>query len=76
MPDSFTVAGFDVSLRFDGLYNVWDFGWWPDDYLDSDPEANADWLDRTEGWRAKGWQVVHVAASPREAREWCARNAN
>jgi len=76
MPDSFTIEGFDVVKRFDGSYAVYDFGWHPDPKLDADPELNEQWLERTQGWRAKSWQVVHVASSPVEAREWCIRNSS
>jgi hypothetical protein len=69
------VKGFDVVRRVDGSYAVYDYAWWPDEYLDADPEANADYLEGTQGWRAKGWQVVHVAANMSDAKAWCHANA-
>lgn len=71
MPNVKTVYGFEITKRIDGLFNVWDLGWWPDPVLDSDPEANARWLEATRGWRAKGWQVVHVSPTYRDAHNWC-----
>ena len=65
------VGGFDIVRRFDGSYAVYDFGWHPDDELDSNPEANALWLEGTQGWRAKSWQVVHVTFDKDAAYRWC-----
>ena len=65
-----TYKGFDIVKRHDGSFAVYDYAWWPDEYLDADPEANARWLDATEGWRAKGWIVVHVANNFRAAHNW------
>jgi len=62
--------GFEIVKRFDNSFAVYDFAHWPDSYLDSDPEANEDWLWATGGWRAKGWQVVHVASSLPHAMKW------
>lgn len=76
MPENFSLYGFDVTKRIDNLYNIWDFAWHPDPELDADPELNEQWLERTQGWRAKSWQVVHVTSSPAEAREWCIRNSS
>lgn len=67
---SIVVNGFDIVRRFDGCYNVYDYAWWPDDYLDNDMEANYQWLTATFGWRAKGWHTVHVAPTQRDAITW------
>ena len=67
--------GFDISRRIDGRYAVWDYGWYPDDYLDADPEANRKWLRGTMGWRAKGWVLVYVAKNYRDAHDWINRHA-
>jgi hypothetical protein len=66
------TAGFNISQRaYDGAYIVSDYAWWPDDYLDSNPEAQRRWLEGTRGWRAKGWIIVHVAKTFRDAKTWC-----
>lgn len=70
MSSTVSYRDFDIARRWDGLYNIWDYAWWPDDYLDADPAALDRWLQGTHGWRAKGWQVVHVARTPHEARTW------
>lgn len=71
MSKSSNYQGFDIVKRFDGSFAVYDYAWWPDEYLDADPEVNEDYLTRTRGWRAKGWQVVHVAGTYRDAHNWC-----
>jgi hypothetical protein len=71
MSKSKHFRGFDIVQRCDGSYAVYDYAWWPDSELDSDPALNAKWLEATGGWRAKGWQVVYVAKSYREAHNWC-----
>lgn len=76
---SHRIAGFDISQRaYDGAWIISDYAWWPDDYLDANPEANRRWLNAAGGWRAKGWIVVHVADSFRDAKSWCynMRNAH
>jgi hypothetical protein len=70
MSKAISYRGFDITRRIDGSYAVWDMGWWPDEELDSNPELNAQWLEATGGWRAKGWQVVHVAPTFRAAHNW------
>ena len=70
MSKAVSYQGFDIVKRWDGSYVVYDFGWWPDEVLDADPDANAAWLAGTEGWRVKGWQVVHVAGNFRAAHDW------
>lgn len=70
MSKAVSYKGFDIVKRHDGSYAVYDYAWWPDEVLDSDPAANAAWLEGTEGWRAKGWQVVHVATNFRAAHNW------
>ena len=37
----------EVSSRIDGMFNVWAYSYWPDAYLDADPEANALYLKGT-----------------------------
>lgn len=64
------LNGFEIVKRHDNSFAVYDYGWWPDPYLDEDEEANADYLHRTGGWRAKGWQVVHVAPTLPNAVAW------
>lgn len=75
MAENFSFEGFDVTKRVDNLYNVWDYGWYPDAELDADPELNAQWLARTQGWRAKGWQVVAVLPTLAAAKSWCHAHA-
>lgn len=71
MTRSIKYLDFEITRRqYDGKFMVHDFCWVPDDELDSNPEANADYLWRTGGWRAKGWMLVHVANSLREAKAW------
>lgn len=65
--------GFEIVKRHDGRYAVYDYAWWPDEYLDNNPEANDAWLEATEGWRAKGWLQVHVADDLRRAHDWAYR---
>ncbi len=65
------VGNYEIVKRFDESFAVYGYGWWPDEYLDSDPEANEDYLRRTYGWRAGGWAVVHVAPSLAAAQTWC-----
>jgi hypothetical protein len=64
------VNGFEITKRFDGSYAVYDFGWWPDEDLDNNPELLASYLESTGGWRAKGWILVNVLPSYRLAHEW------
>lgn len=70
MSKTVSYQGFDLVRRYDNSVAVYDYCWYPDEYLDSNPEANADYLRRTEGWRAKGWIIVHVARNFREAHNW------
>jgi hypothetical protein len=70
MSKSINFHGYDISKRIDGSYAVWDYCWYPDEYLDADPEANRKWLQQTQGWRAKGWVLVHVADNFRSAHDW------
>lgn len=70
MTNSISYQGFDIVRRFDNSFAVYDYAWWPDEFLDSEPEANERWLEATGGWRAKGWQVVHVAPTLAAARHW------
>ncbi len=60
-PTAFSFKGFDIVQRHDNSWAAYDYAWWPDEYLDANPEANAAWLEATGGWRAKGWQVVRTA---------------
>lgn len=69
-----SLHGFDIVRRHDASFAVYDYAWWPDPDLDDDPERNARWLAATEGWRAKGWQVVHVAPTLASARAWANLN--
>lgn len=71
MTNTVSHKGFDITKRVDGSFAVYDYAWWPDGELDSDPEHNEIYLQNTQGWRAKGWQVVHVASSLASARDWC-----
>jgi hypothetical protein len=64
----------EISFRHDGLFNVWRYSYWPDAYLDADPEANARYLKGTGGWRVSGWQIVHVADTARDAHNWIYNN--
>lgn len=64
----------EVSPRIDGMFNVWAYSYWPDAYLDADSEANARYLQGTGGWRASGWQIVHVAETSRDAHAWIFNN--
>jgi len=68
------LHGFEIVKRVDGQFNVWDMGWWPDPELDDYPDRLTRWLEGTEGWRAKGWQVVHVAPTLPLARMWANQN--
>lgn len=61
---------FEWSNRIDGQLNVWAWLPWPDEYLDNDPEWREIYLERTGGWRAHGWQLVHVAPSFPAAQSW------
>ncbi len=61
---------FDVVCRHDGSYAIYDYAWWPDEYLDNNEEANQAYLEATWGWRAKGWIVVHVAPTYAAAVRW------
>ena len=70
------VDGFHIVCRFDGSWAVYDYAWWPDEYLDNDPVANKKYLTRTKGWRAKGWIVVHVAGEFAEAKRWALGNGH
>jgi hypothetical protein len=58
---------FDMSYRIDGYVNVWAWLPWPDDDLDFDHTRLMLYLRNTHGWRAYGWQVVHVAKTLHEA---------
>lgn len=71
MSKSTNFLGFDLVQRHDGSIAVYDYGWWPDEYLDAHPRNNRRWLQATEGWRAKGWIIVHVTTSFTAARKWC-----
>ena len=71
MSNSITLNDFDVARRVDGSFAIYDYCWWPDADLDADPELNEVWLEGTLGWRAKGWQVVHVASTLHAAKVWC-----
>jgi len=62
--------GFDFTRRIDGRINIWAYMPWPDDYLDSNPEALAHYLRSTGGWRVHGWQIVNVVSSFPEAYIW------
>lgn len=64
--------GFEIVKRYDNSFAVYDYGWWPDDYLDNNPEADEEYRYYTGGWRAKGWQVVHVTHSLPLALKWAA----
>lgn len=75
MASSISYQGFDIVRRHDNNYVVYDYCWWPDEYLDASPEANAAYLEATGGWRAKGWIAVHIAPTMRAAR-WWAYNAS
>lgn len=70
MAKSININGFDISRRIDGSYAVYDFSWWPDDYLDDNTEASFDWLSATGGYRAKGWIIVKVLPSYHAATNW------
>lgn len=72
MPKSYRAPEFTV--RLDGNVNVWAYMPWPDETLDSDPEFRDHYLKATLGWRAMGWQVVHVSLSQSDARAWASRN--
>ena len=61
---------FDLAKRYDNSVAIYDYGWWPDAELDADPALNARYLNGTWGWRAKGWQVVHVTSTFAEAKGW------
>jgi hypothetical protein len=65
-----SIQGYDIVRRIDGSFAIYDFDWWPDDYLDNDPEMNEWYLDMTGGWRASGWAVVHVAPTYQRALNW------
>jgi hypothetical protein len=65
---------YETSVRCDGLVNVWTLLPWPDDYLDSNPDAADAFLRSTGGWRAHAWQVVHVASSVGHANVWIQRH--
>lgn len=74
-PQTSSFKGFDIVCRpGDGSWAVYDYGWWPDPYLDNDLEANEYWLEATGGWRSKGWQVVAVMPSYQAARTWAYNN--
>lgn len=62
--------GFEAVKRHDGSVAIYDYCWWPDDLLDTIPERNEEWLMRTGGWRAKGWIIVTVVQSFKEALDW------
>lgn len=62
--------GFDFTRRIDGNINVWSYMPWPDADLDEEPEVLARYLESTGGWRAFGWQVIHVAESFQSAHDW------
>lgn len=62
--------GYHIVQRFDKSWAVYAYGWWPDDYLDNNPEANRKYLKGTMNWRAKGWYVVHVAYDLPSAKRW------
>lgn len=61
---------FEWSNRIDGWLNVWAWLPWPDEELDNDPEFLDYYLKSTGGWRAHGWQLVHVAPSFPAAQSW------
>lgn len=60
----------EIKSRLDGAFNVWAYMPWPDEYLDNDPEFCARYLRSTLGWRAMGWQCIHVAKTFNDARSW------
>lgn len=62
--------GFDFTRRFDGNVNIWAYLPWPDAFLDNEPEELARYLKSTGGWRAYGWQVIHVTDSFLAAHNW------
>lgn len=62
--------GFDFTRRLDGNINVWAYLPWPDSFLDNEPEELARYLKSTGGWRAYGWQVIHVTDSFLAAHNW------
>lgn len=64
------LQGYEIVKRFDGSYAIYDWGWWPDDELDADPDLNDAYLYSTYGWRASGWVVVHVAPTYKRALAW------
>lgn len=74
-PKAYTenCSGFDIVERFDGSWAVYDYRWWPDDYLDNEPGANAKFLSRTGGWRKAGWIIVKVCGNLEDARSFCNR---
>lgn len=64
------INGFDIVRRHDNSIAVYDYGWWPDADLDADPDLNAAYLEATGGYRKKGWQIVRIFHSLREACNW------
>jgi len=75
-PQTSACRGFEIVCRpGDKSWAVYDYGWWPDPYLDTRPKSNEGWLEATGGWRAKGWQIVAVQSSYEAARSWCHNNA-
>jgi len=75
-PNTNNGLAFDVSRRIDNLINVWAWLPWPDDYLDSDNTRLALYLRNTHGWRAYGWQIVHVANNLHEAERFMSFHRN
>lgn len=61
---------FDLSQRIDGQWNVWAYMMWPDDELDSKPNARQQYMEKTGGWCARGWVVVHVAPTFQAAKRY------
>ena len=67
------INGFDIVKRHDGSFAVYDYGWWPDEYLDANPKANREYLRATGGWRAKGWVIVTVCDTFKAAATWASQ---
>jgi hypothetical protein len=62
------MAQFDIARRHDGMWAVYAYMMWPDDYLDADDGLERHrYMSATDGWCARGWITVHVAASEQAA---------